>query len=191
MFGASKADVFVLVVIFVIVVFYFKNRNAEVTYVTAQADGRSYLCLRLPDRQEAAEKLAALNESMIALVRHMAASAPDDEAVARLYANYDPDAIHEGSWTTGYTSFSVNKGESITLCIRQKDWSFVEHNTVMYVAIHELAHLMTQTIGHEPDFWANFVRLLDQAMLVGLYTKVDFAADPEPYCGITITSSVV
>lgn len=191
MLGVTSADIVVLVILIVILAFYLKKESGEVTYVTAARDGRRYLCLKLPDRQEAAERLAEVTGRMLRLVQHMMAIAPDDEAVRRLYGNFDPDAIHEGSHTNGYTSFSVSKGESITLCIRQSDDSFVDINTVTYVAIHELGHLMSATIGHDQSFWDNFKRLLTEAVQIGLYEKVDFASNPEPYCGIKITSSVV
>lgn len=189
--GVTSADVAVLLILVVILVFYLKRETAEVEYVTAATDGRRYLCLKLPDRQEAAERLADLTGRMLSLVRHMMAIAPDDDDVLQLYGNFDPDSIHEGSVTSGYTSFSVSKGESITLCIRQSDLSFVDTNTVTYVAIHELGHLMTSTVGHDALFWANFKRLLEEAIATGLYVRVDFAASPEPYCGIQITSTVV
>lgn len=189
--GVTSADVIVLLILVVILVFFLKRGTGEVEFVTAESDGRRYLCLKLPDRQEAAERLADLTGRMLTLVRHMLAISPDDEDVRQLYQNFDPDAIHEGSHTSGYTSFSVSKGESITLCIRQSDLSFVDANTVTYVAVHELGHLMSSTVGHDDIFWANFKRLLKEAIAVGLYERVDFAANPEPYCGIEITSSIV
>lgn len=191
MFGVTKADVFVILVLVAILIFYVKRQYGEVVRVTASRDGRRYLCLKLPDQQEAAERLAEVTEAMIALVRHMVAIAPDDVDAKRLFSNFNPDAIHEGNHESSYTSFSVNKGESITLCIRQRDNSFVPINTVVYVAFHELAHLMTETVGHDPVFWDNFKRLLTEAISIGLYQKIDFDKKPEPYCGIQITSSVI
>lgn len=191
LFGVTPADVIVLLILVVILVFYLKKETGEVEYVTAKTDGRRYLCLKLPDRQEAAERLADVTGRMLRLVQHMVAVDPDDVEVRQLYENFDPDAIHEGSHTSGYTSFSVSKGESITLCIRQSDLSFVDANTVTYVAVHELGHLMSATIGHDQLFWTNFKRLLTEAIKEGVYERVDFAATPEPYCGIQITSSVI
>ena len=59
--------------------------------------------------------------------------------------------------TSKYTSYSLNKGEKIALCIRKKGEAkeFIEDNTIMFVAIHELAHIMTESVGHEPEFWDN------------------------------------
>jgi hypothetical protein len=61
----------------------------------------------------------------------------------------------------------------------------------MYVAIHELGHLMTEEIGHPQSFWGNFKILLKEAVNLGLYTKTDYAMKPVEYCGINIKSSVL
>ena len=175
-----------------IAVMYFKRRFGEVMYVRSAVDNRRYLVRKLPDAQEAADRLARLNRDLLALVHHMMAKYGRTRAdVQQLYKNYDPEAISEGGVEHGYTSYSVNKGERIVLCIRQKDGAFVTHNVVMYVAIHELAHLMTHEVGHTDLFWTNFKFLLQEAIKLGLYTYQDFANDPQPYCGIDITSSVV
>ena len=62
---------------------------------------------------------------------------------------------------------------------------------MMFVAIHELGHLMTKSIGHTPEFWDNMKFLLEQAIQkdVNVYVKQDFASNPEQYCGMTITDS--
>jgi hypothetical protein len=187
----NYAEVFAICVLAVIILLYIKNYYGEVEYVTARSDGRRYLVRKLRNRQAAADMLASLNAQLTRLVHHMAAKHPDDADVQRLFENYNPDDISEGGAEIGYTSYSVNKGEKLVLCIRQKDNTFVDENTVMYVAVHELGHLMTDEIGHTDKFWANFRWLLKEAIQVGLYKRVDFALAPRKYCGITISSSVI
>ena len=52
-------------------------------------------------------------------------------------------------------SFNLNKGEKVVLCIRTRDKKeeLIEENTITFVAIHELAHVMTKSVGHT-DEWA-------------------------------------
>ena len=170
---------------------FVQNHYGEVEYVKSNIDDRYYLVRKLHDRQEAADYLADVNKTLQKLVRHMMAMYPNDPDVLQLYRNYNPEAISEGSPESGYTSYSVNKGEKIILCIRQTDNSFVDKNVILYVAIHELGHIMTKDVGHTDRFWSNFRRLLKEAMGLGLYSKVNFNNKPEDYCGIKITTSVV
>lgn len=183
-------EAFVVFVMVLIIAMYVRQYHREVDIVPG-GDGRRYVVRRLPDEKQAARLLASINAKLSKLVHHMVAKHPGDAAVRRLHENYDPDALSEGGTEVGYTSYSVNKGERIVMCLRQADDSFVDENTLVYVAVHELGHLMTEEIGHTDKFWSNFKRLAEAAIEIGIYRKVDFDASPTPYCGITITSSVV
>eukprot|EP00798_Chlamydomonas_sp_ICE-L_P029377 gene29377-biopygen5297 len=170
---------------------YLRGFYSEVLFVSSDVDGREYLMRRLPDRQNAANLMARINSNLNKLVQHLVAKYPKNPVVRQLYDNYNPDALSEGGAELGYTSYSVNKGEKIVLCLRQRDHQLVEENILMYVAIHELGHLATDEVGHTPKFWSNFKWILGEAMSIGLYTKVDFDNEPQKYCGINITSSIV
>lgn len=184
-------DLFIMIVMIIIVVMYVQNHYNEVEFVVSRVDQRRYLVRKLPDKQQAADYLAAINIDLQKLVDHMLAKFPDNPDAQQLHANYNADAISEGSAESGYTSYSINKGDKIVLCIRQKDNSFVGKNIILYVAIHELAHLMTSEVGHTETFWKNFRFLLAEAIDIGVYVKVEFDKRPEDYCGIKITSSVL
>ena len=89
-----------------------------------------------------------------------------------------------------HTSYSVNKGEKIVFCIRdKKTHELVDINTMMFVAIHELAHVMTKSVGHTEEFWNNMRYLLKKAIKINVYKKVDYRDNPKPYCGTKITDS--
>ena len=60
---------------------------------------------------------------------------------------------------------------------------------MVFVTLHEMAHAITPTIGHGPDFWNNFAWLLKQAEERGIYTYEDFKSHPVSYCGMNITDS--
>ena len=113
------------------------------------------------------------------------------EDIERLKKNFNPDAFSETTPDAKYTSYSVNKGEKIVFCLRDKKEgeNLVKENIMTFVSIHELAHLMTKSIGHEPDFWANFKLLLKVSIDNGLYKNIDFNSTPKPYCGIQITDT--
>ena len=111
--------------------------------------------------------------------------------IRRLYKNFNPEAFSETTPDAKYTSYSVNKGEKIVFCLRDKKAgeTLVKENIMTFVSIHELAHLMTKSIGHEPEFWANFKLLLKISIDNGIYKNIDFNSTPKPYCGINITDT--
>lgn len=187
----SFTEIFILFLMAVIVIMFIQNHFGEVEYVRSRIDDRHYLVRKLQNSQQAADYLAEVNAKLIRLVKHMMAKFPANPEVLQMYKNYNPNAISEGSYESGYTSYTVNKGEKLILCIRQKDQTFVDSNVIFYIAAHELAHIMTTEVGHTETFWANFKILLNEAMAIGLYRKVDFNKKNEDYCGIKITSSIV
>ena len=187
----SITELFILFIMMAILVMFIQNHFTEVDLVTSKIDNNSYLVQKFYDKDAAADYLAMINQKLTKLIWHVKAKYPDNADVERLYKNYSPSSISEGSADTGYTSYSVNKGEKLVLCIRQRDRSFVDQNVLMYVAIHEIAHIMTSEVGHTPLFWENFRFLLNEAMEQGIYVKQNFGSSPQEYCGITISSSVV
>ena len=167
--------------------------NGNVEYVKSSIDGKEYLVQSLPDKQDAADLLSQIGANMLLLVTHVEKVAPEDPRVLQIVKNFDPEALSEGTDDTRYTSYSVNKGEKIVFCLRARDGTkkLEPLNMMMFVAIHELAHIGTDDIGHTPTFWANFKWLLEYAIDIGIYTKQDFAAKPQEYCGMMVKSNVL
>ena len=188
----SFLDIFIGIIIIVIIFFYVKKQYGEVEYMQSDVDGSNYLVKKLPDSKKAADMLANVNKKLTKLVKHMISKYPDNEDTQRLFKNFNPENVSEGLPDAGYTSYSINKGERLILCIRQKDTNaFVDENVAMYVAIHELGHIAILEIGHTPYFWKTFKWLLEEAVDIGVYIKVDYAKFNQPYCGIQLSTSVI
>lgn len=160
-------------------------------WVKSTHDNKTYLVQSLPDKQEAANILAQIAEKLTLLSRHLEKTAPDDQRTKALIMNFKPEKISEGTDREDYTSYAVNKGESIVFCLRQKDATktLLDINTMMFVALHELTHIGTESVGHTPEFWDNFKWILHNSINIGIYTQQDFKTKPKKYCGIMIESS--
>jgi predicted metal-dependent hydrolase len=159
--------------------------------VKSSIDGEEYLCRNRDDKEQAANILATIKERLTSIVQYLKQNHSDEESVQRLVQKFKPKQISESISGTKYTSYSVNKGEKIVFCIRSKDQEekLIDINTLMFVAIHELAHIMTRSIGHTQEFWSNMKRLLKVGIRQKLYVRQDFKSNPVPYCGTTITDS--
>lgn len=111
--------------------------------------------------------------------------------IYKLQANYNSHSIKENFPKTAGkdVSFNVNKGEHISLCLRdfKNPSNFHEFNDIMFVSIHELAHSCAVSYQHTNEFWYNFRILLEHAIEFGIYKFVDYNLYPVNYCSMQIT----
>jgi hypothetical protein len=148
----------------------------------------------MPDKQHAADLLARLRLRLVKLCDTLERKYPDKPQVKHMCKNFrsDPYRFIESTPDSEHTSYSINKGEQIYMCLRQRDGpdeSLVDENVMTFVALHEMAHVCTESVGHGPDFWNNFGWLLKEAEAIGIYKYTDFSAHPVSYCGVYITDS--
>jgi predicted metal-dependent hydrolase len=186
--GSEGLVILVLILICFYLVYHYNNEKG-LTKVVSNVDNEAYTVQIKDDSKEAADLIAKIKKRLIILLEHLKKTyGNSDNRVSSLERNFRPDAIKEGVQTPGYTSYSVNKGEQIILCLRNKD-SLVDINTMMFVVLHEFAHLATESIGHTTEFWDNFRWILEESINIGIYTKQDFEKKSVEYCGMDITSS--
>ena len=79
--------------------------------------------------------------------------------------------------------------DSIIQVIDTFTFKLIDENTLTFLAVHELAHVMTESVGHTKEFWQNFKFLLKDAVKMGIYTPVDYKKKPKSYCGMNITDN--
>ena len=92
--------------------------------------------------------------------------------------------------TSAYTAYSENKGEKMAFCLNPKknlnEDELIDEHTLMFVAIHELSHIATESVGHKTEFWKNFKFLLEEAKESNLHEPKDYKKEPKEYCSMTI-----
>ncbi len=184
-------DFFVLFILAIIIYTYYESQTSELKYFVSPYDSNRYLIRNRDDKDQSLRLLSSVRKKLETLISQLKSTYTDDERIVRLSKKFDPNNISETAANSQYTSYSVNKGEKLVLCLRSKSNpnQFIDENTLMFVALHELAHIMTVSIGHKDEFWNNFRFLLREASGNGMYQCVDYSKMPMPYCGIKITSS--
>jgi hypothetical protein len=179
-----------IIVIFILLIQAEKSFD-NMTLIKSSINDISYRVRKLDDKEQAADMLAETHNILKQVCKNLENSNPDDERVKRLIAKFPYTTIQESDGYGSQTSFSINKGEKIVLCLRSKDGTnkFVDKNVLLFVALHEISHIMTVSINHTQEFWDNFKFLLKECQDKGIYKCIDFSATPQSYCGITVTSS--
>lgn len=171
---------------------YYLGETSELVKVKSTVDGMSYMVRNLPDKQEAANNMALIKQNLVILANHLYKTYPKRECVQLLKARFDPSRLVEKAAAEKSTSYTINKGEKVVLCLRARDSNetLEDMNTMMFVSIHEMAHIMSRAIGHEDaEFWSNFKFALQNAEEIGLYENEDYKSSPKMYCGMKITDS--
>jgi len=171
--------------------FAYKAGSYDMAGVTSTVDGQKYIVRNLPDKQDAADRLARTRAKLLRLMKVLKQTHAEKPFVAQLIRNFDadPSRFSESTPDASYTSYSVNKGEKVYMCLRQRNEreELVDENIITFVALHEMAHIGTVDVGHTPLFWNNFAWVLKEAEAIQIYEFTDFRAHPVEYCGIRIT----
>ncbi len=170
------------------------GNNYPLVNVTSKIDGKQYRVRDMSDKQEAADLMAKLRLRMAKFYMHLESKFPDKPQVKLLKKNFKPEShrFFESTPDADHTSYSVNKGEAVHMCLRQRGGqseSLVSEDVLMFVALHEMGHMVTPTIGHDVHFWNNFGWLLQQAENMGIYKPTNFREHPVAYCGVKITDA--
>jgi hypothetical protein len=191
---SSLPWLFVLgIVVVSYIAMYFKHSRYPMSLVQSTVDKEYYLVRNLPDKQEACDRLARVRAKILVLRTFLDQTYKDKPFVKQIINNFDcsSERFSESTPDAQYTSYSVNKGEKIFMCLRQRNEKeeLVNENTILFVALHEMSHVGTSSIGHTPEFWNHFAWILEQAERVKIYEYTDFAAHPVEYCGVHITDS--
>lgn len=185
----------IVLVVFIAIICYKIYTNSDsfnLRCIISNVNGNTY-CVRDRSKLElAADRLATINVRMNKLVEHLGKKYSEKPNVKRLIKGYDPKKIYETLPTSEYTAYSENKGEKLAFCLdTEKDSKgrLIDINTLMYVALHELSHIATESIGHNDEFWTNFKFMIEQAKEIGVYNPVDYKKEPARYCGMNITDN--
>jgi hypothetical protein len=184
--------IMMLFIILIALKLYYDSDVFNLRCIISTVDGKKYCVRERKNIQKASDLLAKTCEKMQYLVDNIGTRYPNRENVKRLVDNFNPTTIKETLPTSEYTAYSENKGEKIAFCLSKKKGDvnkLIDSNTLTFVAIHELSHVMSSTIGHNDEFWNNFKFLLEHAVELKIYEPTDYKKEPEDYCGMTITDN--
>jgi hypothetical protein len=197
----SKVILFiVLLIFFVLVILLINNSNLGEFFLEYRksTNGKLYGIQEIfKDADLALELIAKLHNNMNSFVTKLKAKYPNDERVIRLVKGFSNVEIEETTENQDddNTSFTINKGELMSLCVRigsesHKNRPLHDYNTLCFVIIHEMAHIASISEGHNFEFIENFKFLLNEAVDMGYYIPVDYSKNPFLYCGkIKVTNN--
>ena len=138
---------------------------------------------------EAVELLDLLNKKIIKLISVLKKKHPKDNRVLRLKERYNPTLLKEVLPSSEHIAYVRDKGDEYAMCLQMErlESKFVDINTLAFVALHEISHIASVSVGHNAEFSKNFKFILENAVIARIYLPIDYRINPVRYCGMTIT----
>ncbi len=171
-------------------------------HIRASTDGNEYRVVsKYADKTAAAEYMAKIRMFIDRVLKQLqyeyivlSGNSPEynkgKKITEDLLINYDPNSLMENEPSSpDKTSYTKGKGEIIAFCLREKSTganSFHDEELVKFVVLHELAHIVTVSYQHTPDFWINFKFLLEFCEKFNIYKSKNYAAGTVIYCGLDV-----
>jgi hypothetical protein len=140
------------------------------------------------NRKREDELIVKINITLDQFVDKLSIQFPQDERVGRLRLRYKKSSLMQSK---DHNTYTINKHQ-IMMCVRDysKDQQLHDDfNLLIFVAIHELGHVMSESAHHTDEFWANFKFLLRNAAEMGFYNPVDYAFDSKNYCMMQVNDN--
>ena len=212
----KKDTFIIALLIFLIVIFLYESAGGtadrfeidETIHVKSSIDGMTYKVHASHENpQIAADMMAELYRRTLLLLRRLRdkyvkkgnnSMDPDrtnpyrtarEIAVDKILSRYNPDNLVENSPfnSENDTSYTIDKGAIVAMCMRSStDGKLHDINTLMFVKLHELAHIAIEENEHPPIFWRTFKFILMEASSIGIYIPIDYSKKPVYYCRMYI-----
>lgn len=189
---------FLIFIIFIIIIIFFKITNPNMTFIKSDIDNNFYMVRNLKDKQSASNIIAYNRQKIIKFIDYLNENKKTkyeeySEYIDRLVEKVIDINIVENNGEGNVTSYSVNKGEELVLCLRSKieKNKLQDNNLIFYVILHELSHIASPLYedehnNHGPVFNKIFSFLINTAIENNFYTKIDFNSKSVEYCGMYI-----
>lgn len=195
-----EKTLFIIFLVCILLIFKYLTRS-QVEYIEA-FEGIKFLVRNLPDKKQASTTLYNIRKQLLLLVNTIVEEMEADKnhphadkyyAYVKIIQKRLPNSIiKESSYTSKYTSYTVNKGEEIVFCLRSKVNDRMHGmNNLMYVAIHEIAHVGCPEEGHTHLFHQINKFLLIEAQKKGIYKYANYSKEPVEYCGMKLDNNLL
>lgn len=156
-------------------------------------DNFSFQVRDMPDKNNAAELLSLLRNNMLKLFNECLNDKSDYKPfIEKSIIKMKDIVIKENTKYSEHTSYTVNKGDELVVCLRSKKTGQMHDiNDISYVIIHEMSHMICPEIGHTQLFGDINKYMLKKAIDIGIYKYKDYSINPIEYCGLDLNVNVL
>ena len=200
----------IIVCILLIIIINYTYVYDDTDWFTSTISNQKYRVRNGPEsiKQIKCDLLANLNNKLNFIIISLSKEPNKSDSVNRLLNNWSRGiVIKEIGSMEPEAAYVINK-QYLSICLKNfcnsencQKYTLDNINLLTYVGIHEMAHIMSEEIGHGDEFKTNFKYLLDYSKNLKLYDpllKEEFPVfielnklkTPDSYCGVSIINSI-
>ena len=193
-----KETILIAIIIIFIYIYFFLNKK---NFVSIESyNGTKYMVYNDNLTKDKANLLETIVKNMCILKNYLIKNIDSDDLkeyspyIKQLDKNFNENrtSVYETDPHSDLTSYSVNKGEELSICLKSKSSGQLHNiNLLMYVVIHEMSHFACPEIGHGELFQKIFKKFTEIAIKLDIYNYDDYNTKPVEYCGMVLSSSVI
>ena len=166
------------------IIFYFVMRDNLVK--TTGSNNKTYYT-RKNQADIAVEQLVKIDDFLLKLNKLLVKEHPDHILIQKKLKK--PITLKELPDNSKHIAYTLNKN-NLYICLRDKSGKFEDqYNRIYFVAMHELAHIITKSVGHTEEYWDNYRLVLKTALDNDLYEYKNYYEEPVEFCNKKITST--
>lgn len=192
-----KETLYISLLILFVYIFLFMNKNKN--KILIEAHGIKLMVCKDDKQKESAKLLSNIVNDIIKFKTYLYKTRKDTDClkyekyIKQLHNNLNSNTlIYENCPDSKYTSYSVNKGEELAICLKDKETtSLHDKNLLMYVVLHEIAHIACPEVGHTELFKDIFAFFVRKAIDINLYKYENYDDNPVNYCGMILSSNII
>ena len=192
-----KQTIYISLLIIILYIIYIYNIKNNYIYIKSTL-GNNYIINKDNFQNVKIELLDNIQDNMYKLKKILVDNIDKyneyKEYILQLDRNFNKKRtqIYETDYNSNLTSYSVNKGEELSICLKSKNTGkFHDINLLMYVVIHEMSHFACPEIGHGLLFKKIFKKFIEVAIEYNIYKYNDYNNNPIEYCGMKLNSTII
>ena len=196
MISSNIFEIIFIILIVVLVYLFIKIIRSNTVCITSNLDKKKYLVQDMNNKEKASNILSIINERINIFKNYLKNNMdhyPKYKSYIKQFCKRINGLVLQENAPDGkYTSYTLNKGDKMALCLRSaKTGKLHDINLIMYVVLHELAHIACPERDHTELFKEIFVFFQKIAIKLGIYERENYDINPHEYCGLVINENLL
>ena len=183
---------FILILLILVVLYFIFLKDNRI--LVEAYNGKKYYLVPTKNKKllkQKADFLADIDINLTKVVKFMKEKEfPNKNSSNLCHKRYSKLRLCETPHNEVAAAYTLNKDTEMAICIISRETGKINNfNDAMFVSLHELAHVMSISTGHGPEFHTNNKHTIQAGLHLKVWMDPRYEKNPTNFCGTDITRS--